>query len=369
VPELGIEAIGVHLPTHRLDGKRAREAGRADGFEALRVPAWDEDGLTMAIEAALARPDEALAGVERVRLFTGEPVEQAGLAATALDLDVPVTTSQAPAGLVAELASHEGGEELWLAAGRELGGAGVALRVGDEGLPIDAHATATAAPLDPDPASALAQAFDELDPEAEIARLVGPRHASLATDDPFGLQVGEAGPAAPGLEIAHQAAQVGEAALVGAFGGGQAHAVRLAGSCPVHGLDQASVELEPDRLERRQDADPPAWSEASQGAYVSREVYDSDPERRYGARARSHGEVAAVTTIRGGPPGEFARQHEADGSYDVVIVDLDEGDREIGQAAVPAGELAIGDRVEPVLRFVFSIEDQRRYGLKWRPAD
>ncbi|MDX1611597.1 MAG: 3-hydroxy-3-methylglutaryl CoA synthase, partial [Candidatus Thermoplasmatota archaeon] len=68
-----------------------------------------------------------------------------------------------------------------------------------------------------------------------------------------------------------------------------------------------------------------------------------------------------------GPPGEFQAQHEASGAYDVVIVDLDDGGRVIGQAACPPGKLAIGDEVRPVLRRLFQQEGRWRYALKWWP--
>jgi hypothetical protein len=367
---VGVTAGGVHLPAHRVDGKRAREAGLARGFEALRVPDWDEDALTMAVEAGLQLPDEALAGVERVRLFLDEAIEQAGLAARALDVDAPVTQTRGRTGLVAELAAHEGGEELWLAAGSSIGGAGVAWRLAPaDGVEVRGSVASRDRPLDPDPEAAVDRAVEKLAVRDELPRLAPPETAGVASQDPYGWQVGDAGPAAAGLELLAHHARASEPALLVAAGEGQAHAVHLGeGSIPVEGLGAPAVELDPEAYRQRQRADPPAWSEASQGAYVSREVYDHDPERRYGARARGGGEVAAVTTIEAGPPGEFERQHEAAGPYDVVIVSRDEGGREIGQAASGPGELSIGDRVRPVLRRVFSMEGQTRYGLKWRAS-
>lgn len=367
---MGVRAGAVHLPLHRIDGKRAREAELARGFEALRVPAWDEDPLTMAIEAGLRLGDEAIEGAERIRLFLDEASEQAALAARALDLVVPVVQTSGEAGLVAELAAGSPGEELWLAAGEATGGAGVALRVGEGGAEIRQAASVDTGPLDPEPEAALQRAFEEVDPGAERVRLAPPELASLTTSEPAGLRVGRTGPAGPGLELlAHLADEAG-AAVLGAVGQAQAHAVGIdPGTVKVTGWQAPNVELDPASYRERQRAEAPAWSQASQGAYVSREVYDADPERRYGARVRGGGEVAAVTTIEAGPPAEFARQHEAAGPYDVAIVALDEGGREIGQAAAAPGQLAIGDEVRPVLRRVFSLEEQTRYGLKWRPVD
>lgn len=370
VAKLGLTAGAVHLPLHRIDGKRAREAGLARGFQALRVPAWDEDPLTMAIEAGLRLPDEAIEGADRIRLFLEEASEQASLAARALDLDVPVVQSTGEAGLVAELAASAAGEELWLAAGGTIGGAGIALRVGQGGAAVGEAASADTGPLDPDGEAAVQAALDEVAPDEGLARLALPGLASLATDDPAGLSVGQTGPAGPGLELLAHLADGTEPAVLGALGEAQAYAVRLGGgTVPVEGWQAPSVELAVATYRERQRADPPAWSEASQGAYVSREVYDADPERRYGARARAHGEVAAVTTIEAGPPAEFARQHEAGGPYDVLIVSFAEGGREIGQAAAAPGQVSIGDEVRPVLRRVFSLEGQVRYGLKWRPTE
>jgi hypothetical protein len=366
---VAITAGGVHLPVHRIEGKRARQAGLTRGFEALRVPGWDEDGLTMAVEAGLHLPDEALEGLDRIRVFLEDPSEQVGLAARALDVDVPVTQTTGRTGLVTELATDARGEELWLAAGHAIGGAGVAVRVSpDEGACLTGAASVEAAPLGGGDEAALQRAFAELDPDETVPRLAPPATASTASEGAVGWSVGRAGPAGAGLEILERLTEAEGPVLVGDVGDGQAHVVRLEGpAIAVDGLATPTEELAVDAYRRREQAEAEPWSEASQGAYVSREVYDADPERRYGARARGGGEVAATTTIEAGPPGEFARQHDADGPYDVVIVSLDEGGREIGQAALE-GELSIGDRVRPVLRRLFSMEGQTRYGLKWRPV-
>lgn len=369
--EVAVTHAGVHLPVHRMDGKRAADAGLIRGFEALRVPAWDEDAFTMALEAGLKLPEDAFQGVERIRLFVdGEP-EQAGLAALALDLDAAVTVETSVGGLLAELAGHGDREEVWLAAGADVGGAGVALRVGSgEGAHVVDAARADGSPLSGG-TGALRAALDRLDAPEEVPRVVPPGQGSTGGLDPFGLEVGRAGPAAGALEIVHRWAGGGKPTVVGQVSGGQALAVEVdGGPVDVTGLDAGHVELSPEAFRQRERADPPAWSEASQGAYVSREIYDAQPTRRYGARARGPGVVQAATTIEAGPPGEFQRQHEASGAYDVVIVDLDDEEgREIGQAAVPPGRLSIGDRVRPVVRRLFSMEGQVRYALKWWPED
>ncbi|WP_276261187.1 zinc ribbon domain-containing protein [Haloglomus litoreum] len=91
-----------------------------------------------------------------------------------------------------------------------------------------------------------------------------------------------------------------------------------------------------------------------------------------------HGTVEAVTRIgRGGAPPEFATQQVRSGAFGVVVVAFDGPDG--GVVSAPAqvtdhdpeadGELAVGDRVEAVVRRVYTQENVTRYGFKVRPAD
>lgn len=373
---MGVLAGAVHLPALCMDGKRAAQAGIARGLKQLRVPAWDEDALTMAIQAGLRLDADTIEGPERldrVRLFLDEPSEQAWLAARALRLDVPVAQASGPTSLLGELAgSGLDREELWLAGGCQLGGCGIAMRLSaSQGPELVAASVQDVGSLGSVSARDLEQATAELgiDSEEEVHRVSPPGTPSIAKQDPFGLQVGHVGASSAVLELLAAWDRGQAPILLAQAGQGEALAVHLeAGHVPVEGLGASGVEMTPEAYQRRSQASFPAWSEASQGAYVSGEVYEADLDRRYGARNRGTAVVAARTTIQAGPPAEFDRQHEASGPYDVLILELDDSqEREIGQAAVPPGILSIGDAVRPVLRGVFSMEDTMRYGLKWWP--
>ncbi len=81
---------------------------------------------------------------------------------------------------------------------------------------------------------------------------------------------------------------------------------------------------------------------------------------------RTGGRVEAVTTIgNGGQPTEFDALVEAGGSYDVVLVELAPGVRAtLPVADAPPGTIRIGDRIGTVLRRLYPMDGQWRYGLK-----
>jgi uncharacterized OB-fold protein len=84
---------------------------------------------------------------------------------------------------------------------------------------------------------------------------------------------------------------------------------------------------------------------------------------------RSGLSVEAVTTINpGAQPTEFDPVVEAAGGYDVAVVSLGSDARATVQVtdAVP-GQLRIGDRVKLVLRRLYPMEGEWRYGLKAVP--
>jgi len=82
------------------------------------------------------------------------------------------------------------------------------------------------------------------------------------------------------------------------------------------------------------------------------------------------GRVVAVTTVgKGGQPTEFDAQVEALGPYDVALVELARGMRVTLQVTdVVPGELEVGDRVNTMLRRLYPMEGEWRYGRKAIPA-
>jgi hydroxymethylglutaryl-CoA synthase len=94
-------------------------------------------------------------------------------------------------------------------------------------------------------------------------------------------------------------------------------------------------------------------------------------------RLPGHGTVEAVTRIgRGGAPPEFAAQQVQSGAFGVAIVAFDGPDG--GAVSAPMqvtdhdhevdGDLSVGDRVEAVVRRIYTQEGVTRYGCKVRPA-
>jgi len=82
------------------------------------------------------------------------------------------------------------------------------------------------------------------------------------------------------------------------------------------------------------------------------------------------GRVVAITTVgKGGQPTEFDRQVESSGPYDVALVELARGVRVTLQVtdSVP-GELRVGARVNTLLRRLYPMEGEWRYGRKAVPA-
>ncbi|MHB1435820.1 MAG: Zn-ribbon domain-containing OB-fold protein [Thermoplasmata archaeon] len=81
---------------------------------------------------------------------------------------------------------------------------------------------------------------------------------------------------------------------------------------------------------------------------------------------RSGGRVEAVTTIHpGGQPTEFDPLVEASGGYDVVLVELAPGVRAtLPVTDSPPGTAQVGDRIGTVLRRLYPMDGQWRYGLK-----
>lgn len=85
---------------------------------------------------------------------------------------------------------------------------------------------------------------------------------------------------------------------------------------------------------------------------------------------RNGARVAAITSIgRGGQPTEFDAQVEVNGPYGVVLVDFLEGVRGILQLTdADPGELKVGDPVNTLLRRLYPMEGEWRYGRKAAPV-
>lgn len=366
---MGLLAGAVATPVRELPGKALERTDRGAGFEALRVPWFDEDGLTLALDAGLALPGEALERAERVVLALASPHEQASLARRALGLDAPLVQASGPLAGLAALEAAGPEPTLVLAGGTGEGGAGVAVLLAEgEGVPVDAVAEADGAPLGGDAGRRVSEAVDALGTEQGPLRVAAgdPGRVGFEAAKARTGTIGDAGPAGPLVELVDALGSEGGPVRVAASGGDQGLALAFGeGAIEAVWTPRRTHPVEPAALERLESADPVPWSEAAQGAYVSREEYDAEPERRYGARGIGPGEVTAATTIQAGPPGEFQRQHEAGGPYDVVIVELDAGGRRIAQSALPPGVLGIGDRVRPVLRRLFSMEGTWRYAVKF----
>jgi len=85
--------------------------------------------------------------------------------------------------------------------------------------------------------------------------------------------------------------------------------------------------------------------------------------------ARSGWVVEASTTVHpGAQPTEFDRTVAAGGAYSVVVARAPEGPKATFQVAGPAGTAPVGTRVSPVLRRLYPMEGEWRYGRKAVPA-
>lgn len=85
---------------------------------------------------------------------------------------------------------------------------------------------------------------------------------------------------------------------------------------------------------------------------------------------RDGGRVVATTTIgKGGQPTEFDAQVAASGPYEVVLVELEGGTRVTLQMTDSGpGQVSVGDPVNTLLRRLYPMEGEWRYGRKAVPA-
>lgn len=368
---MGLVEAAIATPLRRLPDKQVAGTEHGDAYEALRVPWFDEDALTLAVDAGLAL-GEAVERAGEVVLALDAEHTQPGLVGHALGLEAPLSTRTGPLAGLEALARAEERETvtLVLAGGTGPGGAGVAVLVAPgEGVPVQATARQAEGTLGADAGAALGAVADALPEEGPLTVPAGtpgrdrlddqPRPAATAT-------IGGAGPAGGLVELLDALDEAGPVRTAQAASG---RAIGLAageGTLPVHRTPGRAVNVTVDAVDAL-DAETVPWHEASQGAYVSEQAYEAQPRERYGARELGEGTVAASTTIRAGPPGEFQRQHAAAGGFDVAIVE--DGDtRRIHQSTAPAGELEIGDEVHRVLRRLFEMEGRWRYAVKVRPS-
>ena len=82
------------------------------------------------------------------------------------------------------------------------------------------------------------------------------------------------------------------------------------------------------------------------------------------------GKIYCFTTIsRGGSPPEFSAQLNLVGSYNVAVIELEEGPKIVAQMTDCKSEkLQIGLSVEATFRKIYEDEGMIRYGIKFRPS-
>jgi uncharacterized OB-fold protein len=422
----GVESKAV--PAHDEDrvtlavaaGRDALEAGPTGAAPSLAV-------LATADEAPRAEPvGEALGlGEASLEVLTGSPARGVQALARARDhaaaADEPalVLAAAAPRGRPDESAEHglgagaaallvtpEGSAGIGPAAGRTREALGGGRRDAD-GLrrdhPVGARtrevlgeAVADAAEAaDGEPAAVAAHPAGAHGLDAEAA--TGPRAAA-----------GDLLAAAPLASLVQVLADPPESpTVVAAAGAGDAaaHPVHAAGPVPRAEGGEAAIgaaeRIPWDEALRQRELLPPypPDEEPPMGAHVPMDDFNATAGNRYrlvGERCTGcgtlhfpprptclecHGtdfedeplegpaEVVASTTIgRGGAPSEFAREQRLTGSYDVAVVELEEGPRVVARLAdADPGEADIGDEVEPVFRRLYEQEGAVRYGTKYRP--
>ena len=87
-------------------------------------------------------------------------------------------------------------------------------------------------------------------------------------------------------------------------------------------------------------------------------------------RLSGKGKIYCFTTIsRGGSPPEFSTQLNLVGSYNVAVIELEEGPKIVAQMTdCKSEELKIDLPVEAAFRRIYEDDGVIRYGLKFRPV-
>ena len=252
----------------------------------------------------------------------------------------------------------------------------------------------------PVPAAAdwgLSALVDGIDGPPKIARCSSVREAlpdPAELDSRADLLVVAFGPASD------HAGPLALAARGGAAGPRTIAASEIEAEFSTNGVGRVSFEIDPRQGARRPE---PRLDAVSQGAYIPRPRYvESVPSRwRFWAEVcptcavttfpmravcrgcgRSAGlttvalpldggEIVAITEIgKGGQPTEFDGVVETMGSYRVALVELAPGVRATLMISDdPEGRLRIGSRVRTVLRRLYPMEGEWRYGRKVVPPD
>jgi hydroxymethylglutaryl-CoA synthase len=428
----GIEAYAIHLPRFRILAEEYRRAlGHAPAkLEAKRVHGYDEDAATLAIEAARALaiatpPSTIITASERAPPFGGLVAEAFGWAQARV-----VDERGATSGLVGLLAARDAvaqgngaallltADALDFAAGDEreasAGSAASAWLVTAKGpvqLRRDAHGASVAEALQNLTRSGLNAdsvthaATAELDGRSAVSVQKALPKARLAAG---GVQVGHAGASAVLLSLAHaiEQARLGDVIAVATEGdhGGVAVSFELErtpqGVSLRAALERPSVALDHGGLTKLRGWLSPPQADVSQGAAVSAAQWrETLPARlrfegqrcaacghvQFPPRAsckacnsrqlspavlRGAGAIHSIATIGpGSAPAEFAEQQRRMGTYDVAILQLEEGPRIAAQVAdALPGELHIGDPVRLVVRRLYVQDGAPRYGFKARRA-
>jgi len=349
----GIAAVGFCLPRYVL------EAPGSEGVVQRSAPGFDEDPITMAVEAG--ERALAAAGTRAVDVLAYATSGTAGggaLVAEALGID--------PARARDVLGSPDGGETA-LAGALDAAGSGTStLLIATDAPEGEPHGAAAVALL--------------VTPDGRVPwrRGTSPSLSAIRS------RVGEAGAAT---------------VLLSFLTGVEPSDVR--GDVDVVRALKGRATIRPELYEavRRRGRSPPG-TEYSQGAYVSPVTYRAEAKARYrlvgerctacgrlhfppreaclgcGAAAwedaplRRTGTVYAFTVIgKGAAPSEFLEQQEATGEYATAVVALDDGPRVAAMLTdVEPKAVAIGMPVRMVFRRLYTQEGATRYGFKFAPA-
>jgi len=364
----GIAAVGLYVPRYSISADEFRKAlGRfaAVDVEEKSVPGFDEDEVTMAVEAGQrALAAEGAKSVDRLAFVSAGTLTGSRIVAEALGIDAD--------------------------SGRDVLGNAVAGEtiVADAIAEASKGGTSTLVVASDAPRTGPTAAEEDAGGAAAVAVLVTAKAMQAwsrgAARSPLLRRIGDAGAASGFVSFL-------ETITATEVKGTSEMAKALEGRSPV------SYER---YIAMRHDKPVPAGTEYSQGAYVSMPAYLGETKARYrlvgeecakcgrlhfppresclacGAHAwrerrlRRTGTVYAFTIIgRGAAPSEFLGQQLATGDYATAVVELDDGLRITAMLAdVNPGDVRIGMSVRMVFRWIYVQEGVVRYGFKFAPG-